>query len=64
PDPPPNSIFENIMAPFPQVTEAIQPAGTTAITYGGAIRAALDHIIRGKNARYREQWCTPVYRRS
>ncbi|MDP7469797.1 MAG: branched-chain amino acid transaminase, partial [Dehalococcoidia bacterium] len=21
-------------------------------------------IIRGKNARYREQWCTPVYRRS
>ncbi|MDP6347400.1 MAG: aminotransferase class IV, partial [Dehalococcoidia bacterium] len=21
-------------------------------------------IIRGKNARYKEQWCTPVYRRS
>ncbi len=44
PDPPPDSILEHIRAPFPDVTET-PGQGTTNITYGGAIRAALDHII-------------------
>ena len=44
PDPDPDSIHEHIYAPFPTVTET--PAeGQTAITYAGAVRAALDHII-------------------
>ncbi|MEC7986457.1 MAG: thiamine pyrophosphate-dependent enzyme [Myxococcota bacterium] len=49
PDPPPESIFENIHAPFPDVDES-QPGGPqTAITYGGAIRAAIDNIITHHN---------------
>lgn len=43
-DPPPSSVMENLHAPYPQVTE--QPGqGSTNITYAGAIRAALDHIL-------------------
>jgi 2-oxoisovalerate dehydrogenase E1 component len=47
PDPPADSIFENIRPPFPEVTEAAV-SGQTNISYGGAIRAALDHIIADK----------------
>ncbi|MCB9760412.1 MAG: hypothetical protein H6739_11290 [Alphaproteobacteria bacterium] len=48
PDPPDASILENIYPPFPQVTEPQPQGGTTNVTYGGAIRAALDHIIEHK----------------
>ena len=47
PDPPLDSIYENIRPPLPEVTE-VAVAGQTNITYGGAIRAALDHIIADK----------------
>jgi len=43
-DPPTDSVLERIHAPFPEVVE--HPGqGTTNITYAGAIRAALDHIL-------------------
>lgn len=45
PDPPKESIFEHLHAPYPEVEEAPSPGGQTSITYGGAIRAALDHIM-------------------
>jgi 2-oxoisovalerate dehydrogenase E1 component len=45
PDPPTSSVSDHIYPPFPQVTEQAA-SGQTQITYGGAIRAALDHIIR------------------
>ena len=48
-DPPLDSIFEHIMPPFPQVTEPRSAEGTTNITYGAAIRSALDHIIENHN---------------
>ena len=44
-DPPPESVLENLHAPYPDVVEA-PTQGTTNITYAGAIRAALDHILR------------------
>ena len=44
PDPSPDSLFEHIYRPFPEVTEPT-PSGTTNITYAGAIRSALDRII-------------------
>jgi len=47
PEPPADSIFENIRPPLPEVTE-VAVSGQTNITYGGAIRAALDHIISDK----------------
>ena len=47
PEPPAESIFENVRAPFPEVTET-PGSGTTNITYAGAIRAAVDHIISHK----------------
>ena len=49
PDPPLDSIFEHIHAPFPDVTEQSLSSETTSITYGGAIRAALDNIISNHN---------------
>ena len=45
PEPPIESIHEHIRAPFPVVTEVQTVDRTTNITYGGAIRAALDNII-------------------
>lgn len=48
PDPPPESIYENLIAPFPDVEEC-PGEGTTNITYAGAIRAALDQIIVESN---------------
>ena len=44
-DPPTDSIFEHIRAPFPEVSEPDFDARQTNITYGGAIRAAIDAII-------------------
>ena len=46
PEPPLESIFEHVRAPFPSVHETPVVANVTNITYGGAIRAALDNIIR------------------
>ena len=48
PDPPTDSIFDHIYPPFPEVQEPIAGERTTNITYGGAIRAALNHIIADK----------------
>ena len=48
PDPPTDSIFDNIYPPFPDVQEPIAGERTTNITYGGAIQAALSHIIADK----------------
>ena len=45
PEPPPESVMERIHAPFPEVTEPATGAGTTNISYGAAIRAALSHAI-------------------
>ena len=48
PEPPPESVFENIRAPFPEVAEP--PAhGQTNITYAGAIRAAIKNLINHHN---------------
>ncbi|MBM74982.1 MAG: hypothetical protein CMK59_06255 [Proteobacteria bacterium] len=44
-DPPISSVQERIYAPFPQVQEETPSPEITSITYGGAIRAALDNII-------------------
>ena len=63
PDPDPASITEHIHAPFPNVQEATQGTAQTAITYGGAIRAAIDNIITHHNGavwgkEYRQTgWC-------
>ncbi len=44
PDPPAASVLERLHAPYPEVEE--HPGqGATNITYAGAIRAALDHIL-------------------
>jgi 2-oxoisovalerate dehydrogenase E1 component len=45
PHPPTDSVTEHIRAPFPEVQEQEWTERTTNITYGGAIRAALDNII-------------------
>jgi 2-oxoisovalerate dehydrogenase E1 component len=45
PEPPVESVHEHIYPPFPQVQESTPAPGTTSISYAGAIRAALDHII-------------------
>jgi 2-oxoisovalerate dehydrogenase E1 component len=44
PEPPPESVFEHIRAPFPEVVEAPHQ-GSTNITYAGAIRAAIKNIL-------------------
>ena len=44
PEPDPASIFDHIYLPFPEVEEP-ETEGQTNITYAGAIRSALDHII-------------------
>ena len=48
PDPPTDSVLTNVMAPFPEVTETAVD-GSTNISYGGAIRAAVSHIIERHN---------------
>ncbi len=48
PEPPADSIWENIYPPFPETKETAT-SGQTNITYAGAIRAAIDNIISNKN---------------
>ncbi len=48
PEPPLESVMEKIHAPFPEVTEPAPGPGTTNITYGAAIRSALDYAIVNK----------------
>lgn len=48
PEPPPESVFENIRAPFPEVAEP-EYRGATNITYAGAIRAAIKNMITHHN---------------
>jgi 2-oxoisovalerate dehydrogenase E1 component len=49
PEPPPESVFENIRAPFPDVEEPTPGPGQTNITYAGAIRGAIKNIIKHHN---------------
>ncbi len=49
PEPPPESVMENIRAPFPDLPESNPGPGTTNISYAGAIRAAIRNIIAGHN---------------
>ncbi len=44
PDPPGDSIHENIYPPFPDVVEP-RSSGQTNISYGAAIRSALDRVL-------------------
>jgi len=48
PNPPVESVSEHIFPPFPEVVEPAYPNATTNVTYGGAIRAALSHIMANK----------------
>ncbi|MEN9787263.1 MAG: hypothetical protein RLZZ299_2527 [Pseudomonadota bacterium] len=48
PEPPPESVFEFIRKPFPDIEEPPQ-AGSTVITYAGAVRAAIHNIITHHN---------------
>ena len=49
PEPPPESVFENIRAPFAEFPEPTPGPGQTNITYAGAIRAAIKNIILHDN---------------
>ena len=49
PEPPPESVFENIRAPFPECPEPTPGPGQTNVTYAGAIRAALRTILSKHN---------------
>ncbi|MFN7143529.1 MAG: thiamine pyrophosphate-dependent enzyme [Myxococcota bacterium] len=46
-DPPPASVMEHIRAPFPEVVEP-PTGGATNVTYAGAIRAAINNILRDR----------------
>ena len=48
PHPDPSTLFDHIYAPFPSDPETAPAAGTTQITYAGAIRSALDKLITRK----------------
>jgi len=48
PDPPVESVLEHIYPPFPEVNEPTPLESTTNISYAGAIRSALDHILAEK----------------
>jgi 2-oxoisovalerate dehydrogenase E1 component len=48
PHPDPSTLFDHIYAPFPDHAETEAGAGTTNITYAGAIRSGLDKLIRRK----------------
>ncbi len=49
PEPPPESVFENIRAPYAEFPEPTPGPGQTNITYAGAIRGAIKNIITHKN---------------
>ena len=48
PEPPVESVHNHIYPPFPQVAETPTTAATTNVSYTGAIRSALDHILAEK----------------
>jgi pyruvate/2-oxoglutarate/acetoin dehydrogenase E1 component len=49
PHPDPSTLFDHIYAPFPESEETAPGEGTTNISYAGAIRSALDKLIRRRN---------------
>lgn len=49
PHPDPSTLFDHILAPLPTAPESVPGPGTTNITYAGAIRSALDKLIRREN---------------
>ncbi len=49
PHPDPATLFDHIYAPLPTEPETAPGPGTTNISYAGAIRSALDKLIRRKN---------------
>ncbi|MCB9679768.1 MAG: hypothetical protein H6737_31975 [Alphaproteobacteria bacterium] len=49
PNPDPSTLFDHAYAPFPDAPETAPGAGTTNITYAGAIRSALDKLITRQN---------------
>lgn len=50
PDPDPKTLFEHVRPPFPSAPESEPGVGTTAISYAGAIRSAIDKLIVRRNA--------------
>ncbi|MCB9680758.1 MAG: hypothetical protein H6733_04730 [Alphaproteobacteria bacterium] len=46
PDPSGADLDHHVYAPFPEVEETMPGAGTTQVSYAGAVRAALDKLIR------------------
>ncbi|MEZ4317274.1 MAG: thiamine pyrophosphate-dependent enzyme [Myxococcota bacterium] len=49
PNPDPAGLFDHTYAPFPTQPETAPGAGTTNVTYAGAIRSALDKLITRQN---------------
>ncbi|MCB9689372.1 MAG: hypothetical protein H6735_30320 [Alphaproteobacteria bacterium] len=49
PNPDPSTVMDHIYAPFPQDAETTPQAGTTNVTYAGAIRSALSKLITRRN---------------
>jgi len=50
PHPSPDHLFDHIYAPFPQIEEPAASDDQTVVSYAGAIRSAIDKLIRRKNA--------------
>jgi len=48
PEPPPESIWEHLHPPYPEVAETAAGEGSTNVSYAGAVRAALDKLITRK----------------
>jgi 2-oxoisovalerate dehydrogenase E1 component len=49
-DPDPSTLFEHAYPAFPAVEETAPGAGSTQVSYAGAIRSALDKLIRRRGA--------------
>lgn len=49
PHPDPATLFDHVLAPMPTHPESAPGPGTTNVTYAGAIRSALDKLIRQQN---------------
>jgi 2-oxoisovalerate dehydrogenase E1 component len=49
PHPDPADLFDHVYAPMPDEPESTPGEGTTNVTYAGAIRSALDKLIRREN---------------
>ncbi len=50
PHPDPATVLDHTWAPFPDVAETPAGPGQTVVTYAGALRSALDKLIRRKGA--------------